>query len=556
MGSTFGEHLEDLLTEGGVDVVFGVPGGQTLPLYLGAQASGRRQVITRDERNAACAADAYARLSGRVGFCDATVGPGATNLVSGLAEAYASSVPIVAIVADIKRDAEHLRQHAIVSQAASQRELLAPVVKWVGRVGRARALPDILAHALRVAVTGRPGPVVLEIPEDVFLGAADAGPGSAPSPDDYRFPRHRSAPTAAALAEAVAAIRRAERPVLLAGGGIHASRAADELTALATACRIPVVTTINGKGAIDERDALAAGTAGVFGSAPGNAAMHTADVVIAIGTKLDQLTTHSWRLPRPDQVLVHIDADGAELGRTMPATVAVLADAREAATALREALTAEGWTAPEWLSSLAPTTSPGTPVDDPAVAPEEVLRALDRALGPDDVLVSDASLSSGWASAHYRVKTAGVGLLAPRGLAGIGWAPGAALGARMAAAPERRVAALAGDGAWGFGLAEVETAVRLGRDLTFVILNNAALGWVTHAEAHQGVTPSATFGMVDFAGVARAMGAGGTIVTDAVELDDVLATALGGGVHVVDVRTSAAASPTLGYGKVRDGAYR
>lgn len=556
MGTTFGEHLEELLGAGGVEVVFGIPGGQTLPLYLGAQASGRRQIIMRDERNAACAADAYARLSGKVGVCDATVGPGATNLVSGLAEAYASSVPVLAIVADIRREAEHLRRHSIASQATSQAELLAPVAKWIGRVQRARALEDVLSHALRIAVTGRPGPVVLEIPEDVFLGAADAGPGRSLTPADLRYPRHRSAPAPEALAAAVAAIVGASRPLLLAGGGVHGSRAADTVADLAEATGLPVATTINGKGTIDERHRLAAGVVGVFGNAEGNAALAAADVVVAIGTKLDQLSTHSWRLPRPDQTLVHIDIDGAELGRSIPAAVEVVADAGEAASALRGALAAQGWQSPEWLGSLPAAVSPGTPADDDAVAPEEVVRAIDRRLGPGDVLVSDASLASGWASAHYRVKQSGVGLVAPRGLAGIGWSPGAAIGARFATEPGKRVVTLAGDGAWGFGPTEVETAVRAGLDLVYVILDNAALGWVTHAEAHAGVTPSATFGDIDFAAVARAMGAGGTVVTDADELDGVLATALEGGVHLIDVRTSAAASPTLSYGKVRDGAYR
>lgn len=556
MESTFGERLGELLGAGGIDVVFGVPGGQTLPLYAAAPAQGRTQVVVRDERNAACAADAYARVSGKVGVCDATVGPGVTNLVSGLAEAYSSSIPILAIVADIATDTEHLRRRSVASQATQQRAVLEPVTKWVARVEHPAALDETFEQALRVAVTGRPGPVVLEIPEDVFTGAADASRPRSLSHRDFAYPRFRSAPDEERLAVAADLVRSAEKPLVLAGGGVLYGGAAEAVTALAREHQIPVATTINGKGAIDERDPLAAGVTGAFGTPGASIAVEEADVVVALGTKLDQISTHTWRLPTAEQTVIHVDADGEEIGRTRPVELGIQADARAFADGLRRELTNRSAQGSNWLRDLPSATPPATSADDPAVAPELVVAAVDRSLAPDDVLVCDASLASGWGAAHFTVKRSGVGMLAPRGLAGIGWSAGAGLGAAAAAGPQRRTVVLAGDGAWAYCLSEVETAVRLGYDITYVILNNATLAWIKHVEDQMEIPNSSQLGPIDFAAVARGMGATGTRATSIDEFDDALAAALDApGPALVDVLTSLDASPIVGYGKVKKGVY-
>ncbi len=556
MESTFGERLGELLGAGGIDVVFGVPGGQTLPLYAAAPAQERTQVVVRDERNAACAADAYARVSGKVGVCDATVGPGVTNLVSGIAEAYASSIPILAIVADIATDTEHLRRRSVASQATQQRAILEPVTKWVARVEHPAALDETFEQALRVAVTGRPGPVVLEIPEDVFTGAADASRPRSLSHRDFAYPRFRSAPDEERLAVAADLVRSAEKPLVLAGGGVLYGGAAEAVTALAHEHQIPVATTINGKGAIDERDPLAAGVTGAFGTPGASIAVEEADVVVALGTKLDQISTHTWRLPTAEQTVIHVDADGEEIGRTRPVELGIQADARAFADGLRRELTNRSAQGTNWLRDLPAAAPPATSADDPAVAPERVVAAVDRSLAPDDVLVCDASLASGWGAAHFTVKRSGVGMLAPRGLAGIGWSAGAALGAAAAAGPDRRTVVLAGDGAWAYCLSEVETAVRLGYDITYVILNNATLAWIKHVEDQMEIPNSSQLGPIDFAAVARGMGATGIRATSIDEFEDALATALDApGPALVDVLTSLDSSPIVGYGKVKKGVY-
>lgn len=218
-----GERLAALLVNAGVRRVFGVPGGQTTPLYHGI--AGQHGVIShtlmRDERSAAFAADAYARMSGRVGVCDATVGPGVSNLVSGLLEAYTSSVPMLAIIADIPRHWETRRRFGSASQGFEQRSYLEPCVKYYGRVELPENLDGLLAAALRIATSGRPGPVVLEIPDDVFSADYPEPPhgSSAVTPLSTVYPQSRTSPDPAAVEGAVELLRHSRKPLLLAGGG-------------------------------------------------------------------------------------------------------------------------------------------------------------------------------------------------------------------------------------------------------------------------------------------------------------------------------------------------
>ena len=546
MSETVGGRLARILVQGGVGAVFGVPGGQTLPLYAALDQVGLQHVLMRDERSAACAADAHARLSGRVGFCDATVGPGATNLVSGLAEAHGSSIPVVAIVADIRRDRAHLRRRAVTSQALEQSALLAPVTKWVGRVETADSLDPVLEQALRVATSGRPGPVVLEIPEDVFAAeAVQDAMRSDWSPEAFAYPRVRSAPPPSDLDRAAGLLASAERPLILAGGGVTFSDASEAVRALSEAQQIAVTTSISGKGTIDETSPLAAGVAGSFGTVRGNAALRAADVVLVLGCKLGSLTTHGWQLPTPEQTVIHVDVDGEELGRTGPLALGIVADARETADALANALAARGRTGSNWLESIEGQGGAPQPDAAGAVAPHLLARSLGEALREDDVLVCDASLASGWGAAFVPVRRPR-SFIAPRGLAGIGWGGGAAVGARLAVGPERRMVLLTGDGAWGYCLSEFETAARLGLDLTYIVLNNAALGWITHIEQRREQPLRSLFSDVDFSGVARAMGGEGSRVSNLEDFEEALQTGLSApGPYLIDVLSSQDASPIL-----------
>ena len=546
MGISVGERLASIIAGGGVEAMFGVPGGQTLPLYGAAASAGLRHVLMRDERSAACAADAYTRLSGRVGFCDATVGPGVTNLVSGLAEAYGSSIPLIAVIADIHSGRTELRRRSNASQALDQAAMLEPITKWVGRVDRVENLEPVLDQALRVATSGRPGPVVLEIPDDVF---ADTQPDGAPQrafgPDAFSYPRFRPAPPAASIEQAARLIASAERPLVLAGGGVTFSDASAAVAALAETHQLPVATSISGKGSIDEHSPLAAGVAGTFGTRRAAAAMLAADVVLLLGTKLGQLTTFGWQLPSPSQTVIHVDVDGEEIGRTGEVAVGIVADAREAATALSEALTALDYRGRNWLGATDGERGAAQTARGGSVAPHLLAAALSDALREDDVLVCDASLASGWGAAFAPVRRPR-SFIAPRGLAGIGWGGGGVIGARLAVPPERRVVLLVGDGAWGYSLSELETAARLGLDITYVVLNNASLAWIQHIEQRREHDQSSIFSDVDFASVARAMGGEAERVTNLEDFEVQLEVALQTPrPYLLDVVSSVEASPIL-----------
>lgn len=547
-----GDALIECLEAVGAKVCFGVPGGQTIPLYAAARRSGFRHILMRDERNAACAADAYARVSGRIGVCDATVGPGATNLVSGLAEAYASAIPVLAIVADVKTQREHLRVRGVASQAMEQQAMLQSVAKRVSRVHAADGLSSAFTDAVRSAVTGRAGPAVLEIPEDIFFSPA-AGDAPAPAPDTGIWPRYAAEPLAEDVATAERLLSGAARPVILAGGGALSSLEAQWVVALAERLAIPVVTSINGKGVIDEYHPLARGVVGVFGSTEASVTLQQADVVLILGSKFAQFNSFLWRLPSAAQTLIHVDADGSELNRAIPVSLAICADAGRTARRLLDAVgDRSGRTA--WR--IDPATCPPQPTtadDDPRIAPEKVIAALSDRADEKTVLVSDASLASGWTASRYRVRGSGRRFLAPRGLAGIGWAGGAAIGAAMALADDEdsRVIAVSGDGAASYWIGEIETAVRNQLPIIFVILNNAGFGWIMQGERMMDISPRSTFGPVDFAQMGRAMGAR---AYRAETMEDVQQAVDDAWTHrgpvVIDILTSEDASPSVDWGSI------
>ncbi|MBU1374860.1 MAG: thiamine pyrophosphate-binding protein [Alphaproteobacteria bacterium] len=540
--------IVSILEACGIDTCFGVPGGQTVPFYGAARARGFNHILMRDERNGACAADAYARVSGRVGMCDATVGPGSTNLVSGLAEAYASAIPVLALVADIRTNREHLRHRGVSSQALEQGAILAPVSKWVGRVQTPNQIVAVFEHALRLATTGRPGPVVVEIPED-FMSAQIPEPDlSMFTHDSAVWPRHRTAPLASAVADAVARLAKAKRPMVLAGGGAMASGAHAEIARFADEFGIPIVTSINGKGVVSETNPLALGVVGVFGDIEASRTLKQADTILVLGSKFAQFNSFMWRLPNRTQELIHVDIDGEELGRALPAAVEIVADVREAARAIGDGLAAAKARF-SWKPEGHPLPQPGTKPDDPAVAPERVVEAINALMDDDAIMVSDASLASGWTASRFQTRRAGRSYIGPRGLAGIGWAGGAAIGAALGAPKGTRVIAVAGDGAAGYWLGEIETAARLKLPITFVILNNAGYGWVIQGERGLGITPESTFAPVDFAAVGKAMGTGASRAHSINEVQAGLTEAFDlKGPYVLDILSSELSLPSVDWG--------
>lgn len=545
-----GDLLAEMLMRSGVTHVFGVPGGQTTPLYQGIY--DRRpeidHVLMRDERSGVYAADGYARASGRMGVCDATVGPGATNLVSGLAEALNSSIPLLAVVADIPRGWEHRRPFGNASQGFRQAETLRPVSKALIRLDDPEHAAATIALAIRTAVSGRPGPVTLEIPDDVFKMQV-------PEQDipevSSECPPHRPVAAGDALAQAVEQLTTASRPILLVGSGAITSGAWDEVAAVAERVQAPVLTSITGKGIIPSGHPLSGGVAGVFGQTGANDLLAAADTIFAIGTKLGQLTTFSWRFPRADQMLIQLDIDGG--GFDQATQVALAGDARESLRALLPLLPASGGNGSGWGESAVAQARAGweayndnTSIEAGKVDPRGVLDTVNMLSRPGDVLVCDASLSSGWGSAYFDIKQAGRRFLAPRGLAGLGWGGPAAIGAQAALGDSARVFALIGDGAWAYSLGEAESAVRRELGVIFIILNNGTLGWMRHGFERGGKVLSVDFHPSDYAAAARSFGATGLTVGPDDDLEAAFALALRlDGPCVIDAHSSSTMSPVL-----------
>jgi len=541
-----GQQLVDRLIGYGVQRIFGCPGGQTLPLYHGiARRAGQiEHVLVRDERSGVYAADAYALATGRLGVCDATVGPGASNLVSGLVEAYSSGVPVLAIVSDIPRRWEHRRAYGSASQAFEQRTFLEGCVKWYGRVETPESLPEILHACIRIATSGRPGPTILEIPDDVFED--EAGPETfAPAPDLTRFPSTRPGADSGAVQQAVEVLASSRRPMIVAGGGALHAGAEAEVRALAEVLGCPVATTITGKGTVPETHPLNVGVVGRFGIPMANAMLEEADCVIYVGCKTGQTTTLNWTLPYLDMPVIHIDSDPQELGRNYHNTTGIAADAKLGTAALVSALAGGAATAAWDLEGIAarrsawwdgPIEFKEAPVPG-VLKPQELLRVMRRLMSDDDLLVADASLASGWVATRWQTRVAGRRTFAPRGLAGLGWGLPAALGvaeaqllrsSRDGAGRSPRVFCIAGDGGWGYSMADVETAARRRLPIIAVILNNSSLGWIKHSAASRfpdGIV-SEDFIEVSYADAAVALGAKGTTVDTVDAFEAALATAI------------------------------
>jgi acetolactate synthase I/II/III large subunit len=556
-GSRAGQHggalLAALLAGHGVRHVFGVPGGQTLALYDGLlDQAGLTHVLTRDERSAAYAADGYARVTGQAGVCDATVGPGAAKLPSGLSESLGASVPVVALVSDLPARLAPHRYRGAASQALDQAGLLAPVTKWQATVPTAEVLPALVRQAFRVAVTGRPGPVALFLPQDVLDGPVVDDEQLPGDPRFGRFPPFRPVPDQADLAAAAAVLRAAERPFILAGGGVQLSGGGPELTALAERAGAAVGSTLSGKGAIAEDHPLSVGVTGSMGTTAAAAALAEADVVLLAGCKAGSGATYGWTLPRPGQAVLQLDIDPAELGRAFPLRAALLGDARAGLAALLTAMADDGPAEPDraaWRARLAGLTAAWRAARDAErasgqqpIAPQRVLAGLEAALGPEDVLICDASLASGWGGVYLEQRRPGRRVLCPRGQAGLGYALPAAIGVATAG---HRAVVLTGDGALGYAVGELATVAELGLPVTVVVLNNRSLGWIRW---YRRITfgrgwEDDDFADVAFNEIARGFGLHGARVSEPGRLAGALHDALAGPPALLDVVTDAWQTP-------------
>jgi len=519
----------------GVDTVF----GQSIPslIHLVAPEFGIRQIGYRTENAGAIMADAYARISHKVGVVTAQNGPAATLLVPALAEAMTASVPVVALVQDVAL--ENFDRNAF--QELDHLRLFAGCCKWLRRIHSPDRIEDYVDLAFAAAASGRPGPAVLLCPYDLIGSPTAASSGR--NAKLGSFPLDRILADPAKIDAAAELLAGAQRPLIVAGGGVHLSGAANELALLQESCSLPVATTTMGKGAVDERHALSLGVIGYF-MGPGGMARHQrglideADVILLVGNRTNQNGTDSWRLLPRSARFIHLDIDGAEIGRNYE-SLRLLGDAKLTLAALTTALQDRDLTKRHAARPALERrilqgrerhrveVEPLLCSDVRPIRPERLMGDLAKVLEPEDIVVADASYASIWTTNYLSSLAPGMRFLAPRGLAGLGWGMPMALGAKLAA-PDRRVFCLVGDGGFAHVWSELETARRHSLPVTITVLNNQTLAYQKQAEdvlfgAH---TTAVDFQPVDHAAIARACGIQGRRVEDPADYAGALADAI------------------------------
>ena len=542
------EAVVRMLQLHGVRHIFGLCGDTSLPLYdaLYRLDHGITHVLTRDERSAAYMADAYARVTGRVGVCEGPSGGGATYILPGVVEANESSIPVLAITTDI---AVGSRGRCVLTEL-DQEALFRPLTKWNRMIDRADQIPAAVRAAFRHMTVGRPGAAHLGLPFDVQKDPVDEAEVHA-DPALGAYPARCSAPEPAAIAVAAQAILSAERPLFICGGGPVIGGAEEDLCALAELLEAPVATTISGKGAIAEDHPLALGVVGSNGGTPETRAMvDQADVIVFVGCRAGSVATERWRHPAPGKVdVVHIDVDPAVIGVNYPTAVAVVGDARLALAALREEV-ARYLEAPPGRAigrervarakaEKFATFQEVARSDETPIRPERIVATLQELLPRDALVVADAGTPCPYFSAYYELRSAGRHFITNRAHGALGYALPAAVGAQIGR-PAARCVAIMGDGSFGFASGELETIARLGLPITMVVIANATFGWI---KAGQKSGFGERYFAVDFtpgqhARIAEAYGIKAWRVEDPADLRPALAAALeSGGPSLVDVVT-------------------
>jgi acetolactate synthase-1/2/3 large subunit len=533
---TLAEALWRALEAEGVAYAFGIPGANILPVYdaYARLAPAVRHVLVRHEQAAAHAAEGYAHATGRIAVCLATSGPGATNLVTGLADANHDRVPLVAITGNVPTAA--LGTGAF--QEADIAAITTPVTKWSTVLRDPRDFGATIARAFHLARSGRPGPVLVDIPRDVQLASVDPEYRPMPSAPPPR-------PDAEALDAAAALLARAERPLLYLGGGVRKSGASAEARALAERLELPFVTSLHGKGAVPEDHPLWIGMIGMHGHAGANRAVQRADLLFAAGARLSDRSTGAPAGFAPRARLVRADVDAAALAPRSEEDVALHGDLREVLAALLARLEGlgRGRARAAWRAEHA------APPRDPAPLRTggELLRAPDAIDRIHRLLPRDAVVTTGVGQhqmfAAQRWRAAGPrDFITSGGFGTMGFCLPAAIGAQLGR-PEALVAGIDGDGSFQMTLQDLATAADLGLPLKLFVLDNRALGMVRQMQRFflgRRFTASSLSARPDFAAVAEAFGCLGLRAETAEELDLAVQEALAhrDGPAIVDVRVS------------------
>ncbi len=507
------------LVDAGVEVLFGYPGGAIMPFYDALHGhAGLRHILVRHEQAAAHAADGYARAGNRVGVCIATSGPGATNLVTGLATAHMDGSPVLAVTGQVGRPM--LGRDAF--QETDVVGVTMPVTKHNVLVRDVEDLADDLRTALAIAIEGRPGPVLVDVPKDVqnqkaeyrVSGVGDLGSGK---------PRHQ-APDTGHLEEAIQQtaqlIAAAERPIMMIGRGVIVSGAYDAVRALAERTGMPVITTLLGISAFPQAHELHLGMPGMHGEVHINKAIQAADLIVGIGLRFDDRVTGNTATFAPRAKIVHIDIDAAAIGRTVPVAVGLVGDARSvverllAAVAPRDCL--------PWRAEISNLMHAREEVFAGGLSPEVILSTLAEVTDGRGTIVSDVGQHQMWVAQRYPFQRPNTHITSG-GLGAMGFAVPAAMGVRLAH-PGEPVWAISGDGGFQMNMAEIATMVQEGIEVKLAIFNNGYLGMVRQWQQffHGGRYSNTPIWSPDYVKLAAAYGIAGWRVKQASEVADAL----------------------------------
>ena len=471
MKMTGAQILCEGLVKEGVEVIFGLPGGAVIPLYDTLPQYPRlRHILVRHEQGAAHAADGYARATGKVGICFATSGPGATNLVTGIANAFLDSVPVVAVTGQVA-------SHFIGKDAFQETDITGitlPVTKHNYLVLDVNSVAGVVKQAFHLASTGRPGPVLIDIPRDVFLEQTEFN-----YPDKVDLPGYKPTlqghPTQ--IKKVVKAISEAKRPLIIAGRGVTVSGAYAELKWLAETAQIPVVTTLLGIGCFPESHVLSYGMAGMHGTVYANLAIDHADLVVAVGMRFDDRVTGKISAFAPRAHIVHIDIDPAEIGKNVRVDVPIVGDVRMVLQEINKLITADRHI--DWLEKLEAwrREHPTLEIrDTDGLLPQYVIHKIYEVTRGEAIIVTGVGQHQMWAAQHYYYDKPNT-LISSGGLGTMGFGLPAAMGAKIGC-PDKPVWCIDGDGSFQMTIQELATIVQEQAAVKIAIINNGYLGMV------------------------------------------------------------------------------
>ena len=502
--------LVEALKRQKVEVIFGIPGGAIMPVYdVLYDTEEIRHVLMRHEQCAAHAADGYARASGRVGVCMATSGPGATNLVTGIANAYMDSSPVVAFTGQVPR--------AYIGKDAFQETdiigITTPITKYNFQALNPSDIPWMVKAAFYIASTGRPGPVLIDLPKDVQTEAEEMK-----FDDDIEIRGYKPnyEPHPLQIERAADLLANAEKPVIIAGGGVISAAASRELIMLTELLQAPVATTLMGKGCIPEDHPLSLGLLGMHGTVASNLTVPEADVLLAVGMRFSDRTTGNVEKFCPDAKIIHIDIDTAEIGKNIEPHIPIVADAKRALKALYDRLIKKlkRGERSKWISRIAELKKQHEEMGEkPGLSPPRLMKELRKILPTDAIITTEVGQNQMWAALYlkaYKPRT----FISSGGLGTMGFGFPASLGAKVAC-PDVPVVDIAGDGSFLMTEQDLASSVKEKIPVIVIILDNRYLGMVAqwqrlfydrrYSATHLGETP-------DFVKLAEAFGAQGTYV--------------------------------------------